>query len=235
VSSKPAAGHKAADFILARKARPETLSDAAIFIERFMGYALGAIEAPVVPGQVLEALNFETVHRLSKALRDSGFQETYDSITGHYIELERAGPDAIGLESLKEEQIAAAAEQLGKRFAEQVIEELPGYQTAFQKEMADEIYSTSTAIASNIINAMPGVHDVLNFRELGENVYDLQKQVRRYKAIDQATAKFLAAQKKAQEMNHMIEQFDVRTAKKASLLSAVGLITDVYRMAIKRA
>src|SRR3546814_11032850 len=49
-----------------------------------MGFALDSIHAMAAPSQIIDSLDFATVHKLGDALRETGFQDKYDGIISDY-------------------------------------------------------------------------------------------------------------------------------------------------------
>jgi hypothetical protein len=65
---------KAADVVLTmRDASIGLLSEDAIFLEAFMGFALDTIHAMVAPAQIIDSMDFKMAHQLSEVLRTQGF------------------------------------------------------------------------------------------------------------------------------------------------------------------
>jgi len=67
----PLSEFKAADVLLAgRDGRPEMLSDNALFLEAFMGFALDTIQASVLPTQMIDSITFGNIVSLADLAKD---------------------------------------------------------------------------------------------------------------------------------------------------------------------
>src|SRR5262249_54377737 len=81
----PLSEFKAADVILAaRDARAELLSEDAVFLEAFMGFALDTIQASVMPSAIIDSMSFTMTHQLSEAFGEQGLQKQYEEIARAY-------------------------------------------------------------------------------------------------------------------------------------------------------
>src|SRR3546814_1466346 len=77
----PLSAFRAVDGMLAgRDSSAEQLSETAIFIDAFMGFALDSIHALAAPSQIIDSLVFATVYKPGDALRATGVQTKYDGI-----------------------------------------------------------------------------------------------------------------------------------------------------------
>src|SRR3546814_20315576 len=90
-----------------RDSSAEQLSETAISIEAFMGFALDSIHAMAAPSQIIDSLDFATVHKIGDALRETGFQDKYDGIIPDY---RNAAAITAGAEPLHALHAAATAQ-----------------------------------------------------------------------------------------------------------------------------
>src|SRR3546814_12456953 len=101
-----------------RDSSDEQLSETAIFIEAFMGFALDSIHAMAAPSQIIDSLDFATVHKLGDALRETGFQDKYDGIIRDYRNAAALPDGEEALHALEAEGIAEVAAGLAREFAD---------------------------------------------------------------------------------------------------------------------
>src|SRR3546814_18990577 len=104
-----------------RDSSAEQLSETAIFIEAFMGFALDSIHAMAAPSQIIDSLDFATVHKLGDALRETGFQDKYDGIISDYRNAAALPDGEEALHALDAEGIAEVAAGLARELGEQVL------------------------------------------------------------------------------------------------------------------
>src|SRR3546814_16262178 len=107
-----------------RDSSAEQLSETAIFIEAFMGFALDSIHAMAAPSQIIDSLDFATVHKLGDALRETGFQDKYDGIIRDYRNAAALPDGEEALHALEAEGIAEVAAGLARAFEETVLTEI---------------------------------------------------------------------------------------------------------------
>src|SRR3546814_14117492 len=111
-----------------RDSSDEQLSETAIFIEAFMGFALDSIHAMAAPSQIIDSLDFATVHKLGDALRETGFQDKYDGIIRDYRNAAALPDGEEALHALDAEGIAEVAAGLAREFEDHVLTALIAYQ-----------------------------------------------------------------------------------------------------------
>jgi hypothetical protein len=90
-----------------------------------MGFALDTVEASVLPTQIIDSISFETVHKISGALRDQGFQEKYDQITSQHVRSIAQEDAREALDHLDEGAVATIAAELAETFKKEIGAELP--------------------------------------------------------------------------------------------------------------
>jgi hypothetical protein len=172
----PLSDFKAADLVLAaRDANRERLSDEAVFLKAFMGYALGVIQAAVVPEHVIDALSFRTIHEISEPLRQSGFQEKYDGIIRQYLTSSGLADARAALDSLGPQAIADVAAALAKEFGTAVGNEIRSYQTRSQVRAREAFYEAGTDVVHDALGMIPGVGDIVAFTDAAGHSVKLVK------------------------------------------------------------
>jgi hypothetical protein len=102
------------------------LSDDALFLEAFMGFALDTIQASVLPTQLIDSITFDNAQKISYALRDQGFQEKYDEITSKYVASIAHGNAHEALDRLDEGAVATIAAELAKSVLSNFAAQLGG-------------------------------------------------------------------------------------------------------------
>lgn len=233
----PLSAFKASDiFLAARDGRPERLSEEALFLEAFMGLALDTIQSSALPTQILDSLDFTTVHALSEALRAQGFQEKYDSVVKQYLTTAALPKDEGLLNSLDPASIAHVAVDLAGEFRRNIIAELPHYKTQAQVDANDKMIETRGDIAKDLISIIPGVGEIISVADTlsdGAKAVTAWKESRTLRDVDTALAQ--ARQLRAAKINDAISALKVDEQKRTSFLDAVALMTDVHGIAIARA
>lgn len=233
----PLSEFKAADIMLAaRDGRPEMLSDDALFLEAFMGFALDTIQASVLPTQIIDSISFETVHKISGALRDQGFQEKYDQITSQYVTSIAQEDAHEALDRLDEGAVAAIAGELAKAFQKEIIAELPNYKTAIQSDAQERLYRSGADVAVDAAGAIPGLGNIVSLADLAKDLGTASSDLAQLLSVRNQQQAFIEAQRqRTEKMQAAINDLKFSQQKKAKLLDAVALLTDVHAIAIKRA
>jgi hypothetical protein len=233
----PLSDFKAADVLLAaRDARPEILSDEAVFLEAFMGFALDTIQASILPSQMIDALDFKTIHALSGALREEGFQDKYDGVVRQYVTNSGLADARQALDSLDEEAIAGVAGELAKAFKAAIIAELPGYKLQIQSDAKGELIRAGTDVAREAAGMVPVLSNVIAFADTIGGAADKMEAVGDFLTVrDQGAAFSRAREKRTEEIKKAIVGLNVSEKKKTKLLDAVALLSDVHGISIRRA
>ena len=233
----PLSAFKAADiFLAARDSRPELLSEEALFFEAFMGFALDTIQSTALPTQILDSLDFTTVHALSETLRAQGFQDKYDGIVKQYQAGAALPKDEGVLASLEPEAIAHVAADLAQEFRKSVIAELPHYTTQAQNDAREGVLQTGGDIAKDFVAAIPGVGNVISIADAlshGAKALTAWKESRTLRDVETALAEVHKV--RADKIATAIAALKVDGKQQARLLDAVALLTDVHGIAIARA
>ncbi|MGE4302611.1 MAG: hypothetical protein AB7E24_01100 [Novosphingobium sp.] len=233
----PLSAFKAADiFLAARDSRPELLSEEALFFEAFMGFALDTIQSTALPTQILDSLDFTTVHALSETLRAQGFQDKYDGIVKQYRTGAALPKDEGALASLEPEVIAQVAADLAREFRKSVVAELPHYTTQAQNDAREDVLQTRGDIAKDFVAAIPGVGNVISVADVlshGAKALTAWKESRTLRDVEAALAE--AHKARADKIAAAIAALKIDGKQQARFLDAVALLTDVHGIAIKRA
>src|SRR3546814_10947039 len=79
------------------------------------------------PSQIIDSLDFATVHKLGDALRETGFQDKYDGIIRDYRNAAAIPDGEEALHALDAEGIAEVAAGLAREFEDTVLTELIAY------------------------------------------------------------------------------------------------------------
>lgn len=233
----PLSEFKAADLVLAaRDGRPEMLSEDALFLEAFMGFALDTVQASVLPTQIIDSMTFDTAHKISSALRDQGFQDKYDEITGRYVASTLESDAHEALDSLDEGAVAAVALALAQTFQKEILAELPNYKTVIQAESQERLYRSGADVAIGAVGALPGLGNIVSLADLAKDLGAASSDLAEVLSVRNQQKAFIEAQKKRTEkMQAAITALKTSQQKKSKLLDAVALLSDVHAIAVKRA
>jgi hypothetical protein len=233
----PLSEFKAADVMLAaRDARPELLSEDAIFLEAFMGFALDTIHASVLPSQVIDSLSFTLAHQLSDALRTQGFQTKYDEIISAYSSSLSRDDGRGALESIDPEAVASKARELAQLFAKEIIDQLPNYKTAIQSEASSETYRVGTDIALEGGKAIPVLGTFFVFADIIKKAAEVSQAAVDDWSVRNQNQSFAEAQRRRTEkIRYAIDQLKVGSGSRAKLLDAVASLSDIHGVLTRRA
>lgn len=233
----PLSEFKAADIMLAaRDGRPEMLSDDALFLEAFMGFALDTIQASVLPTQIIDAISFETAHKISGALRDQGFQDKYDQITNQYVSSIAQEDAHEALDRLDEAAVAGIAAELAEAFQNQIVAELPNYKTVIQAEAQERLYRSGADVAVDVAGAIPGLGNIVSLADLAKDLGIASSDLTQVLSVRNQQKAFIEAQRqRGEKMQTAINALKAGQQKKTKLLDAVALLSDVHAITIQRA
>ena len=233
----PLSEFKAADVVLAgRDSRAEVLSDEAIFLGAFMGLALETIQAADIPSAIVDALDFKTVHQLSEALRQQGFQDKYDGLIRQYRSNAELTDTREALDRLDEGAVADVATELGKVFRDAIQAELPRYKTTTQKEARTAFYRASADLLKDFIGMVPVLSNIVSATDVAkDSVEAIEKANGLVDARDQGRAFAAAIRRRATEIQEAIKGLKVSEKKQTSLLDAVRTMCAVHSISIKPA
>jgi len=233
----PLSEFKAADVILAaRDARAELLSEDAVFLEAFMGFALDTIQASVMPSAIIDSMSFTMAHQLSEALREQGFQKTYDEIVSAYASSLSRDEAREALESFDQEAVANKAIELAKVFKKKIIDELPNYKTAIQSETTDEAYRVGTDIALEGGKLIPVIGTFIHFADIIKRLSEASiGAVDKWSVRNQNQAFIEAQKRRTERIRSAIERLKASSQTKSKLLNAVASLSDIHGLIIRRA
>jgi hypothetical protein len=233
----PLSSFKATDLILSgRDATPERLSENAVFLDAFMGAALSAIQASMLPAQIIDSISFGTAHQLSTALRTQGFQEKYDRITSAYVRSISESTPEQALEQLDAEMIASTARDLAGVFQKEILNELPGYETAIHAEAKGELYRSGADVAKAAAAFAPGLHYLVAVADVIKSGAEASEAGSRFAETRTPQKAFHKAEEERQEkIKGAIEQLRLGTGKRTELLEAAALLSDIYSIKSRRA
>lgn len=233
----PLSAFKSTDALLAgRDASVEMLSDEAIFLGAFMGYARSAIQTAAFPAEIIEALTFKDAHRLGHVLRAQGFQSGYEDIVQEYARVAQLPDSTEALDALDVDKIKAVAENLAKRFKASIIDELPNYQTALENALEEDIIEVSADIVKDGAGQIPGVNNFIAAVDAIGHATELAKLGWTKARIRNATRlRAEAARRREKKIEHAIGNLRLSGMKRATLLDAAALISDIHQMRRARA
>jgi hypothetical protein len=232
----PLSAFKAADLLLAGDSRPEMLSEEAVFTEAFMAFALDSIQAAALPSQILDSLDFTTVHKISAALREQGFQDKYDGIVRQYLSTAALPNGAEALASIEPDMISHVAVELGSSFQKSVIAELPHYSTQVQGEARAQLVRARADITKDFAAATPGLGNVISLADAlthSSKAVTAWQHARTVRDVQVALAE--AHRARGEKISNAIAGLKVDEHRRSSLLDAVALLSDVHGIAVARA
>jgi len=233
----PLSEFKAADLVLAsRTGHALVLSDEAVFLKAFFGYALDAIHSAAIPEAVIDALSFKNAHDVSEALRARGFQDRYDGVVRQYLR-SSGQPDARqALDALKPDHIAGVARNLADQFQAEILKELKLYKTRQQTDAAERVYKAGADVTRNAASSIPGVSELVSFAETTQSGLEAASAVQeRWKSRSREGSLAIAEARRSESIRTAIQSLRLDSAKKATLLDAVALLSDIHGIATQRA
>src|SRR3546814_12997607 len=121
-----------------------------------MGFALDSIHAMAAPSQIIDSLDFATVHKLGDALRETGFQDKYDGIIRDYRNAAALPDGEEALHAIDAEGIAEVDDGLVREFEEHVLTELIAYQPRMAENATATIIGKRNEIIKEIGKETPG-------------------------------------------------------------------------------
>lgn len=228
----PLSHYKAVDHLIAgRDSTPEMMSDEAIFLDVFMGSALGAIHSLVVPTQIIDSLDFKDAVALSSVLRNQGFQDLYDRVTREYLRFAALPVDQQSLEDLDVELITDAVSNLERQFDEEVLRQLKSHKSNTQQQIEGEMLRATGDIAKAGTNAAPGLSQVLAIYDGAEGVGKLGKAAAaRWRIRDEEGLKREGESRRDSEVAMALEKIAISENKKAAFLEAANLLARIHHI-----
>jgi hypothetical protein len=153
--------------------------------------------------------------KLSGALRVHGFQDKYDKVTAKYVASLSIGDSKEALEKLDAEAIAAVAAELATGFKEEIINELPNYETAFQSNAKEELYRSGVDVARTVAGLVPGLGHVVHLAELALHGGKASADLAQLASVRTQEKAFVEAQRARKEkIEAAISRLNVGPAKK---------------------
>jgi hypothetical protein len=233
----PLSDFKAADVVLAgRDADDESLSDEAVFLKAFMGFALDTIQAAVLPAEIIDALDFKTAHELSAALRALGFQDKYDGIVRQYLTSSALEDTRAALDSIEVDAVAGVARALAEEFQTAILAELPHYKTLMRTDTRKSLYRATVDIVLDGAEMIPVIGNIVSLAEAAGNAFTAAKTAREHVSLRDPNHAFIEApEHRARKIRKAIATLKLSKNKKSKLLDAVALLSDVHGIRITRA
>ncbi len=224
------------DLLLAEhEQRQPALTDEGIFLEAFLASALDAIGAGALPSQIIDAIDFQTAHQMSQALRTKGFQDKYDSIVSDYLSKARSANPKEALESLDVERIAQTVKELAAEFQSHIDQELSRHKTLTQSEAQAEVVGWFTDTAKDAGNSVPGISNIIAFASMIGRIMDSYKLGKNIPpAISREVAVVKAQQDRIEQIRARIESLDVSGGRRSSLLDAANMFSDIHGIKVRR-
>jgi hypothetical protein len=140
------------------------------------------------------------------------------------------------LDQLDEGAIASVASELAKLFKDQIVQELPGYKTAIQQDARGELYQSGADIAHDVASALPVIGTIVAFADAASHATEFFETAKNARSVVEQQDAFAQAQRrKAERIQYTISNFAYSKDKKAKLLNAVAMLSDVHGIAIGRA
>lgn len=233
----PMSRFKADSVLLAnRDSELKELSEEAIFLHAFMGYALSQIQSLVLPLQVVDVMSFEEVHHLSRALRQQGFQAKYEKVLEAAICSAVAKDARETLEEIDFDALASVAREIAKEFQTYLDEELASYGTREYDLEKGGALEVAADIGLDALSGIPGPGNVISAAKTAINASKfLGMSARAFGLRDNEKAFAAASDRKRNEISTVIRELQVSRNKQAQLLDAVAALTDIYVIRARRA
>src|SRR3546814_3443175 len=140
-----------------------------------MGFALDSIHAMAAPSQIIDSLDFATVHKLGDALRETGFQDKYDGIIRDYRNAAALPDGEEALHALDAEGIAEVAAGLAREFEDHVLTELIAYQPRIVETAKATLIATRNDIIKDIGRSEEHTSELQSLMRISYSVFCLKK------------------------------------------------------------
>ena len=233
----PLSRFKAAEMILTdRDATPARLSEETIFIRYFMARALATIQARFAfETAVIDDIPFGSVHRLSGALAESGFQDRYETVLEAFSAVTAIADPGEALENFADASVASAAVELTAMFEKAIVDEIPNYSTREHLTQRKEMIASGSDVLLEGVNATP----IGNFVALAKTMRSAAKalgggvETIRTRSHDKALAS--ADERRREDVYEIVKGLGVSSLKKASLLEGIAAMTEIQGVATRRA
>jgi hypothetical protein len=233
----PLSDFRAADMILTdRDASAERLSDETVFLKYFMARALSTIGVKnVAPSAVIDGLAFGEVHKLTEALRDSGFQDRYEVILEIFGAAVSSPDPGQALEHFDAACVTQATLELAKLFNEAIAEQVPFYRTREYDLKKGEFVSSGSDILLEGINATP-IGNIVAIAKVAKNTaQSIRSGSDALAAREHGTALASADERRQEDIKKIVDKLSVSESRKASLLDGIAAMVDVEQVANRRA
>jgi hypothetical protein len=181
-------------------------------------------------------MSFGTAHQLGAALREQGFQQRYDEITREYAAAKSGENSLEVLERIDVERIAEIAAELAEQFKKAVLNDLPNYKTRIREETKENLYCTAGDLFKEGLGAIPGVSEIVSMATIPGLIADGGRDAKTLLTTRDQNAAFEAARKRRlQDIRDAVDGLKTSAPKKAKLLQAVAVMSDVHGIALERA
>jgi hypothetical protein len=125
---------------------------------------------------------------------------------------------------------------LANTFKSEILRELPGYETAIQEGARGDLYRCGTDIAHDVASAIPGLGTVVAVADVFSHAIEFAGSGSKARSVRTQPETFTQAQKqKAEKIQNAVYKLAAGNEKKATLLDAVAMLSDVHGIAISRA
>lgn len=233
----PVSAFKAESLMLAnRDTPPADLTEEAIFLQAFLGYALDQIQSFVLPTQIVDAISFYDVHRLSRALRESGFQEKYQSVVEAAASASQSTDACSTIEDIDFAALAHVSAEIAGTFQTYLDQEFERYNTKELDLVKGEAMQSTTDIGLDALAAIPGPGSLVTLAKMGiQGAKAVGMSARAFDLRDNEKAFAAARERRNAEIAAVIGGLKVGGSKRAQLLDATAALSDIYSIRTRRA
>jgi hypothetical protein len=233
----PLSDFRAADMILTdRDASAERLSDEAVFLKYFMARALSTIGVKnVSPSTVIDGLAFDEVHKLTEALRGSGFQDRYEVILEIFGTAVSSPDPGQALENFDAASVTQATLELAKLFNDAIAEQVPFYRTREYDLQKGEFVKSGSDILLEGVNATP-IGNIVAIAKVAKNaVRGVRSGTDALAARDHDSALASADERRQQDIKEIVDKLGVSNSRRASLLEGIAAMVAIEQVATRPA
>ena len=233
----PMSNFKAESLVLAnRDSSAQSLSEEAIFLRAFRGHALELIQCVLAPAAVIDALSFQDIHRISAALRQTGFQAKYDELLETAV-LAATSTDALAtMEAIDFSSVAAVSREIAASFQDYLDGELGQYRPRELDLVGGDALRAGTDLGLDLVQAIPGVGSVVAFAKGGLNLAKTAGlSARTFALKDNALAFAAANERRRDDFLGVVGRLNVSANKRSQLIEAAAALADIYAIRTRRA
>ena len=139
----------------------EVLSDVNIFHRCCFAMAMQIVNEAMVPVTFIDAIPFEKIASIRRALQDQGFQKKYDEIVSDFLSRIAAGNDFKSMEAWDINRTVRLVDELAMDFRRYLESEVVNYKTASQKAHESEAVWSFAETAKSGLHMVPVISELI--------------------------------------------------------------------------